>query len=39
MGKKSQQNIHGKDQCPECYKDVKPEDQALACEMCAKVSH
>ena len=35
----SQQNIDCKDQCPDCHKDVKPEDQALACEMCAKWYH
>ena len=35
----SQQKIHCKDQCPDCHKDVKPEDQALACEMCAKWYH
>ena len=32
----SQQNINYKDQCPDCHKCVKPEDQVLACEM---VSH
>ena len=26
-------------QCPDCNKDVKPEDQALACEICAKWYH
>ena len=35
----SQQNIHCKDQCPDCHKDVKLEDQALACVMCAKWYH
>ena len=35
----SQQKIHCKDQCPDYHKDVKPEDQALACEMCAKWYH
>ena len=35
----SQQKIHCKDQCPDCHKDVKPEDQALSCEMCAKWYH
>ena len=35
----SQQKIHCKDQCPDGHKDVKPEDQALACEMCAKWYH
>ena len=35
----SQQNIDCKGQCPDCQKYVKPEDQALACEMCAKWYH
>ena len=29
----TQINIYCKDHCPDCRKDVKPEDQALACEM------
>ena len=33
------QIIHYKDQCPDCHKDVKPENQALACEMYAKLYH